>query len=116
MTPPDLPGDPAPGPVDPGAEVSVRRTGGVTGVTRERTVSLERLPDDDALAWRRLLADDRLHALARAAEERDRQRPDAFCYTVTCADPVVDVDLPEPAVPDEVRELLERTLAPGPGD
>ena len=113
MTPPDLPGDPAPGPVDPGAEVSVRRTGGVTGVTRERTVSLERLPDDDARAWRRLLADDRLHALARAAEERDRQRPDAFCYTVTCADPVVDVDLPEPAVPDEVRELLERTLAPG---
>jgi hypothetical protein len=116
MTPPDLPGDPAPGPVDPGAEVSVRRTGGVTGVTRERTVSLERLPDDDARAWRRLLADDRLHALARAAEERDRQRPDAFCYTVTCTDPAVDVDLPEPAVPEEVRELLERTLAPGPGD
>jgi Thermolysin metallopeptidase, alpha-helical domain/Thermolysin metallopeptidase, catalytic domain/Emfourin len=111
MTPPDLPGDRwPPGSAGPAAEVSVRRTGGVTGVTRERTVSLERLPEDDARAWQRLLADDRLHALARAAEERDRQRPDAFCYTVACSDPQVEVDLPEPAVPDEVRELLERTL------
>ena len=113
MTPPDLPGDaPVPGSVDPTAEVHVRRTGGVAGTTRERTVTLERLPDEDARAWRRLLADDRLHALARAAEERDRDRPDAFCYTVSCDDPHVEVDLPEPAVPDEVRELLERTLTP----
>ena len=92
--------------------VHVRRTGGVAGITRERTVTLERLPEEDARAWRRLLADDRLHALARAAEERDRHRPDAFCYTVACDDPHVEVDLPEPAVPDEVRDLLERTLTP----
>ena len=114
-TPPGPPGDvPADAPVPAGAEVHVRRTGGVAGITRERTVALERLPEEDARAWRRLLADDRLHALARAAEERDQQRPDAFCYTVACAAPPVRVDLPEPAVPDEVRELLERTLSPEP--
>ncbi len=110
MTPPDLPEHP-PGPVEPSAAVRVRRSGGVAGITRERTVALERLPDADALAWRHLLADDRLHALAKAAEERDGMRADAFCYNVACADPRVDVDLPEAAVPDEVRELLERTLA-----
>jgi hypothetical protein len=115
MTPPDLPDIPdhPDGPGAGSAEVSVRRTGGVAGVTRERTVALGHLPDADALAWRRLLADDRLHELARAAEERDRSRPDAFCYTVACTDPHVEVDLPEPAVPDEVRDLLERTLANG---
>ena len=110
------PSTPAPSPTPPArldSQVRVKRTGGVAGTTRERTVALERLPDDDARAWRHLLADDRLHALAKAAEEGDPAWPDAFCYTVHCDVPHVEVDLPEPAVPDEVRALLERTLGGG---
>ncbi len=94
----------------PAARVRVRRTGGYAGTTRERTVALEQLPDADARAWQHLLADDRLHELAVAAEQRDEPTPDAFCYSVHCDLPHVAAELPEPAIPEAVRELLERTL------
>ena len=88
-------GEPAPGDEPaPATAVSVRRTGGVAGRTLERTVALEELPRADARAWRSLLADDRLPAIAGEAAGR-RGIPDAFCYGVRCEAPPLDVELPE---------------------
>ncbi|WP_299444927.1 protealysin inhibitor emfourin [uncultured Phycicoccus sp.] len=97
----------------PGTEVTVRRTGGIAGIVRERTVPLAELPDADSHQWRTLLEQGRLRRIAEAADDASRTRPDAFCYGVSCAQPVLDVQLPEPALTDEVRDLLERTLSPG---
>ncbi|MFQ6170980.1 protealysin inhibitor emfourin [Oryzobacter sp. R7] len=97
-----------------GTEVVVRRTGGFAGRTLERTVTLDQLPEGDARAWQGLLADDRLSVLAREAAA-SRRLPDAFCYGVRCSVPPLDVELPEPQLSDDVRGLLERTLARGAG-
>jgi hypothetical protein len=102
---PTQPSDPA-----PGTAVSVRRTGGFAGRTVERTVELAELPQADARAWRSLLADDRLPALADRAAG-GAAIPDAFCYGVRCETPPIDVELPEPELSDDVRSLLERTLS-----
>ena len=85
----------------------MRRTGGFAGLTREASVRLGDLPDDDADAWRTLLAERRLHALA---EDIPDVVPDSFSYGVRCSRPKVDVTLPEPALPGEVKDLLDRTL------
>lgn len=97
----------APGPA---TEVNVRRTGGFAGRTVERTVALGELPTGDARAWQSLLADDGLPAVAEAAAGRPRM-PDAYCYGVRCEVPPLDLELPEPVLPDDVRSLFERTLA-----
>ena len=98
----------------PSTEVNLRRTGGIAGRTLERTVVLGELPNGDARAWHSLLADDGLPALADAISGSPN-RPDAFCYGVRCATPPLDLLLPEPGLPDDVRSLLERTLGePGP--
>jgi hypothetical protein len=107
--PPVDSGSPTP-PPDAGTEVRVRRTGGVAGMVREGTVALGALPDPDTRAWQRLLAEEHLQHLAAAADDDARARPDAFCYSVHCEEQHLAVDLPEPAVPDTVRDLLERTL------
>ena len=93
-------------------QVSVRRTGGFAGRTVERTVSLGELPKHDARAWHSLLADDGLPALAEQLAGRPQQ-PDTYCYGVQCEVPALDVQLPELELPDDVRSLLERTLALG---
>ncbi len=95
-----------------GTAVSVRRTGGIAGRTLERTVVLDELPRADAGAWRSLLADDRLPAIAHEAAGQ-RAVPDAFCYVVRSDTPPLDVELPEMQLSDDVRGLLERTLATG---
>ena len=95
-----------------GTAVSVRRTGGIAGRTLERTVVLDELPRADAGAWRSLLADDRLAAIAHEAAGQ-RAVPDAFCYVVRSDTPPLDVELPEMQLSDDVRGLLERTLATG---
>ncbi len=100
--------DPAPAP-GPATEVSVRRTGGIAGFTVERTVALGELPRRDARAWHSLLADDGLPALAEQLTGR-LQQPDTYCYGVQCEAPPLDLQLPELALPDAVRSLLERTL------
>ena len=92
-----------------GTEVLVRRTGGFGGLTRERTVRLGQLPEEDAHLWAHLLDKRRLSAFADGPS-----RPDAYCYEVRCALPPVEVSLPEQALPEDVRGLLERTLT-GPG-
>ena len=100
----------APGPA---TEVNVRRTGGFAGRTVERTVALGELPTGDARAWQSLLAADGLPAVAEAAAGRPRM-PDAYCYGVRCEVPPLDLELPEPALADDVRSLFERTLAGDP--
>ena len=99
-------GTPAPAPDGEGPrEVQVRRTGGFAGQVRERTVLLDELPDDDATAWRTLLASPTLMSLAQG-----RMIPDAFRYAVRCDAPPLEVTIPEPALPEGVRELFDRTL------
>ncbi|MBU9944367.1 MAG: M4 family metallopeptidase [Dermatophilaceae bacterium] len=107
---PSGPAEPAPPKPTSGTQVNVRRTGGFAGRTVERTVTLGELPKADAKAWRSLLADDHLPALADRAAGGSRM-PDSFCYGVRCDAPPIDVELPEPHLSDEVRTLLERTLA-----
>ena len=107
---PSSPAEPAPKKPTSGTQVNVRRTGGFAGRTVERTVTLGELPKADAKAWRSLLADDHLPALAGRASGGSRV-PDSFCYGVRCDAPPIDVELPEPHLSDEVRTLLERTLA-----
>lgn len=113
---PEPPGTPAGSTVDadgtptPTTPVTVRRTGGVTGMVRERTVTLAELPDDDTARWQDLFSDGRLRALAAAADAEAGGRPDAFCYGVSCDRPPLDVTLPEPVLTDDVRDLFERTL------
>lgn len=85
--------------------LDLRRTGGFAGLVKQNSVELAELSDPDAAAWRNLLAERRLDELAGA-----RTHPDAFCYSVRCADPAIDVTVPEPALPDDVRELFDRTL------
>ncbi|MGL5931228.1 MAG: protealysin inhibitor emfourin [Dermatophilaceae bacterium] len=115
---PGSPGEPPssePAPVsdtDPGdgTEVSVRRTGGVAGMVRERTVALRELPSEDTTAWRSLLVERTLQTLAMSDT---RPAPDAFSYGVRCPAPEVDVTLPEQVLSDDVRGLFERTLTVG---
>ncbi|KGN40749.1 protealysin inhibitor emfourin [Knoellia aerolata] len=88
-------------------EVQVRRTGGFAGLVRERTISLDELPDADASAWRSLLAGPTptLQSFAGGPAQ-----PDRFCYGVSCDSPPLDVTIPEPSLPGEVRKLFDRTL------
>lgn len=108
----DAPKEPAPDQpnVPVSAEVSVRRTGGFAGLTKERTVTLGELPTKDTRAWQSLLAGPRLQALASARPEQEQGHPDGYTYVVTCDRPEVTVRLPEPALPDKVRGLFDRTL------
>jgi hypothetical protein len=116
--PPSTPGPTGPAPTEPAppapggapTALQVRRTGGFAGRTLERTVSLDDLPNGDARAWQSLLADDGLPALAQQVADRPRM-PDAYCYGVRCELPPLDLEVPEPELPDTVRDLFERTLA-----
>lgn len=94
------------GRVDPNADLLLRRTGGFAGVPRQRQTVLSELPKDDRHAWQGLLAGG---ALPRLATDR-APRPDAFAYCVTCQAVELDVELAEPDLPDDVRQLFERTL------
>jgi len=87
---PSSPAEPAPKKPTSGTQVNVRRTGGFAGRTVERTVTLGELPKADAKAWRSLLADDHLPALAGRASGGSRM-PDSFCYGVRCDAPPIDV-------------------------
>ncbi|MFW5470320.1 protealysin inhibitor emfourin [Knoellia sp. CPCC 206435] len=88
-------------------EVQVRRTGGFAGLVRERTVTLDELPDADASAWRSLLAGPTPTLTSFAGGPA---QPDRFCYGVSCEAPPLDVLIPEPSLPGEVRALFDRTL------
>ncbi|MEO6413594.1 MAG: protealysin inhibitor emfourin [Pedococcus sp.] len=91
-----------------GTQVQVRRTGGLAGLRRARTVALDELPDEDAQGWRSLLANHGLQQLA--ATPPPRPIPDAFTYHVACPPEGEEVTLPERGIPEPVRDLLQRTL------
>lgn len=97
-------------PVPPATEVVIRRTGGIAGLTRENRLAIDQLPAVDAQRWQRLLSGDSLHELAADAPQ---SRADAFCYGIECAAPAVDVQIPEPALPEQTRKLFERALRAG---
>lgn len=90
------------------AEVLVRRSGGLTGVVKESRVRLDNLDDEDAQAWAELLTGPELRAAAANAQQASGA--DRFWYTVCCDEPPVDVDVPEQALTEPTRDLLERTL------
>lgn len=98
---------PAPDPTDAPAQVQVRRTGGFAGLVREKTVVLDELPETDASAWRSLLAGPTPQLQAYAGGQT---QPDRFCYGVSCEAPPLDLTIQEPALPNHVRELFDRTL------
>ncbi|KQX68875.1 protealysin inhibitor emfourin [Angustibacter sp. Root456] len=90
----------------PAAEiVRVERSGGFTGRQVARDVNLTELGDEDARSWQRLLSSGRLQRIEAA-----RPQPDRFVYRVCCPPHDVDVTAAEHELPDDVRELLERTL------
>ena len=99
---------PRPAPVPAATQVQVRRTGGLAGQRRARTVALDELPDEDAQGWRSLLTEHRLQELASAAPTRPI--PDAFTYHVACPPDGEEVTLPEHGIPEPVRDLFQRTL------
>ncbi|MEO7447215.1 MAG: protealysin inhibitor emfourin [Humibacillus sp.] len=105
---------PAPTPVPelPGtdAELFLRRTGGFAGLVRERQTTLGELPDPDTHDWQHLLA---APTLQRIAATTERDQPDAFCYSVVCAQVDLDVTVAEPHLPEAIHSLFERTLADG---
>lgn len=107
---PSAPPAPVPSgtPVPAGTHVQVRRTGGLAGQRRARTVALDELPDEDAQGWRALLTDHRLQELAAGAPTR--AIPDAFTYHVACPPEGEEVTLPEHGIPEPVRDLFQRTL------
>ncbi|EAP97959.1 metalloprotease [Janibacter sp. HTCC2649] len=98
---------PAPAPSGAPSQVQVRRTGGLAGIVREKTVALDELSETDASAWRSLLAGPTPELQAYAG---GRTQPDRFCYGVTCDLPPLDLTIQEPALPNHVRELFDRTL------
>jgi hypothetical protein len=100
-------GGPA-GPAGPATRVQVRRTGGVAGIRRARTVALDELPEEDAAGWRSLLEGGGLLRLAAAPPARPT--PDAFTFHVACPPEGEEVTLPEHGIPPPVRELFQRTL------
>ncbi len=88
------------------SELWLRRTGGLAGLVRERRVLLGELPDQDTRDWKELLS--RRGLLDQLAQ--GRTHPDAFCYGVQCLEVGVDVQIPEPALSEDLRMLFDRTL------
>jgi hypothetical protein len=88
------------------SELRLRRTGGLAGLVRERRVLLGELPDQDTRDWKVLLS--RRGLLDELAQSRTH--PDAFCYGVQCLEVGVDVQIPEPALSEDLRGLFDRTL------
>ncbi|XVX20213.1 protealysin inhibitor emfourin [Actinomycetota bacterium] len=109
--PADGVGDEADGPVGDvpaaDAELLVRRSGGFAGRTQEVRTRLADLPDDDTQVWQTLLGS---RTLQRLAMERSPEYRDAYIYRVACAEAGVDVTVPDPELPDGVRDLFQRTL------
>ena len=91
------------------ARVQVMRTGGFAGASREATVRLDELPHADAVAWRSLLGSGALRQASRIESSGSPVR-DGFCYSVRCAGQGVDATLDEGALPEVVRDLLDRTV------
>lgn len=104
-TPGTPPAPPKPTDKPAAGELTVTRTGGFAGVSRERTVALGSLPAGERKAWTAALRE-----AGRLDLDASQPWPDAYCYGITCTAPEVDVQLPEHALPDALRGLVERLL------
>ncbi len=89
------------------AKVVIKRSGGVAGTQVEREVRLRDLPAEDAAHWKALVA---TRALERASLDTSQPRPDAFSYEVQVPSLGLQLSIPEPALEDGARDLLDRTL------
>ncbi len=87
------------------AELVLRRTGGVTGVVRERRTTLEELPKKDARRWSTLLTSHTLVSLSSGDGVVD-----GFCYQVAYHALNVDVTVAEQHLSEAQRNLFRRTL------
>lgn len=87
------------------AQLLLRRTGGITGVARERRTSLDALPRSDARKWNSLLSSNALVDVAGGHPVRD-----GFCYRVACEALSVDVTVAEERLTRSQRNLFQRTL------
>lgn len=97
----------------PDTTITLRRSGGFTGLVTERRLRLDELPAADVRSWQSLLA-----APARLTVAADTggapgaaRRPDAFQYQLSCPDCNVDLVLGEPELSDTARTLFQRALA-----
>lgn len=86
-------------------QLTVTRSGGFAGLQRERSAALADLPQAEQKAWASALSD---RDLLDAAELPDQ--PDTYCYGITCTHPLVDVQLPEQAMPESLLDLVVRFL------
>jgi hypothetical protein len=93
------------------AEILVRRSGGFTGLVHESRVRLDELEPAEARAWADLLTGPELRAAVARAERAERTgAADRYSYAVCCEEPPVDVEVPETALDEPTRDLLERAL------
>ncbi|WP_426566446.1 protealysin inhibitor emfourin [Angustibacter sp. McL0619] len=83
----------------------LERSGGFAGMRVDRQIDLDALDPADAAAWRALLSSPLLRELPN-----EPAQPDRFVYRLTHESTGVDVVVAEQQLPDDVRELLERTL------
>jgi len=96
--------DPQP-PTDNPSELLLRRTGGVTGVVRERRTTLDELPKKDARRWSTLLTS---HTLVELAGHD--AVVDGFCYQVAYHALDLNVTVAEQQLSESQRTLFRRTL------
>ena len=90
--------------------VAVTRSGGFAGRTVRREVALDNLPKRDAKAWNRVLSSDTSRCGTRAAATLSAPSPTASATAWPAICPCVDVSIPEQHLPDDLRQLFDRTL------
>ncbi|GAA4359222.1 protealysin inhibitor emfourin [Angustibacter luteus] len=83
----------------------LERTGGFAGMRVDRQVDLDALDPEDAAAWRALLGSPLLRDLPE-----EPPKPDRYVYRLTHERAGLDAVVAEQQLPDDVRDLLERTL------
>ena len=87
------------------SELLLRRTGGVTGVVRERRTTLDELPKKDAKRWNTLLSSNKLVEISEP-----NPIVDGFCYQVAYHALNLDVTVAEQHLSESQRNLFRRTL------
>lgn len=104
--PPDAgaPAEPAT-PAEISDEVYLGRSGGFAGITRECTFRPSDLEQPDAGDWSTLIVSGELPKLAEP-----RPQADSFSYRVVVERRRLDITLGERALPEGIRDLIERTL------
>lgn len=96
----------APAAIADDAELYLGRSGGAAGMTRSREFRLADLDGPDADHWRRLLGGSQLTDWGSG----DTPGADRYTYRVACRSVPLDLNVTEPQLPQDVRDLFRRTL------